>query len=98
MDAVYCLPNDLSARFRWACWDSEAVLYNIKSGDTHRALSPAGPILELLNSGLIDLPVSEQQIVDLMIKQGSISPQDTLASLSALCSIGLLKQTTLADC
>lgn len=97
MSTAYSLPNNISARFCWACWDAEALLYNIKTGDTHRALSPAGHIIELLNTCLVDMPVSEDAIVDLMMKRGSISPHDTLASLSALSAIGLLKQTPLAD-
>ncbi|MDP2879959.1 MAG: hypothetical protein Q8N89_00055 [Azonexus sp.] len=98
MNFAYSLPNEISAQFRWVCWDAEALLYDIETGDTHRVLSPAGHIIELLSTDLGGTTVSDHQIVDLMVKRNFTPPHDTQASLSALCSVGLLKQTPLADC
>lgn len=95
---AYCLPSDVATRFCWACWEAEALLYNIKTGDTHRALPPAGWLIEHLTAGLADSPIPENEIVDLIMRRGETPPEDTLASLSALCAIGLLKQTPIADC
>jgi hypothetical protein len=98
MSCAYSLPNDISGQFRWVCWDADVLLYNIKTGDTHMALSPAGHIIELLSTDLSDAPVSDTQIANLLVERTSTPPHYTHASIAALYSVGLLKQTPLADC
>ena len=61
-------------------------------------LSPAGHIIELLSTDLVASPLSDTQIADLLVERTSTPPHDTQASIAALHSVGLLKQTPLADC
>ncbi len=34
--------------FEWRCWDGEALIYDDRSGDTHRLARPSGLLLERL--------------------------------------------------
>lgn len=98
MTSAYFLPTNIASRFSWVCWEAEALLYEIDTGNTHRAFPPAGYLIEFLNSGQPGLAIAEQQIIEIMRMRSATPPEETLASLAALSAIGLLKQTHLADC
>jgi hypothetical protein len=98
MSCAYSLPSNVSEQFRWVCWDADVLLYNIRTGDTHMALSPAGYVIDLLSTDLSGVTVSDIQIANLLAERTSTLTRDTQASIAALCSVGFLKQTPLADC
>lgn len=98
MSVTYCLPNEATTQFNWVSWDSEAVLYNRLSGDTHRVMAPAGHVLKLIASDTCENFFSADTLLKSLPDDFSTTLDQVEALLAALCLIGILKSSPIEDC